>query len=284
MPAQLDPTGRTETLSALFFLVFKPMPSHFFPPSVFESTTPSCSARIQPSNANRASLAGCSWSPFIWKKIVIFFPPPIYSSNNQVFWDVVIFTPRRIPKAFREKVRAHERLSESAESGKQHPSSHPPPSSRRFEKWSGDASRCQGHKLRICTAMVVKRLKGPEPLKHLLASSAVLHVVKVLKAKQRQWECVCVCVHVRDRGQRQGSLHFTDTKPGRTVTLWIIARDRLRAPRRQNADQNNTPPPGFFFSPFLPPAAARWGLDGSAMQSQLAKPVHYLHQRETLLL
>lgn len=36
----------------------------------------------------------------------------------------------------------------------------------------------------ICTAMLVKRLKGPEPLKHLLACSSILYVVKLLKAKQ----------------------------------------------------------------------------------------------------
>lgn len=36
----------------------------------------------------------------------------------------------------------------------------------------------------ICTATLVKRLKGPEPLKHLLASSSILYVVKLLKAKQ----------------------------------------------------------------------------------------------------
>lgn len=36
----------------------------------------------------------------------------------------------------------------------------------------------------ICTATLVKSLKGAEPLKHLLASSSILYVVKPLKAKQ----------------------------------------------------------------------------------------------------
>lgn len=36
--------------------------------------------------------------------------------------------------------------------------------------------------------MVVKGLKGLEPLKHLLASSCILHVVKPLKAKVRRKE------------------------------------------------------------------------------------------------
>lgn len=48
----------------------------------------------------------------------------------------------------------------------------------------------------ICTAMVVKGLKGLKPLKHLLASSSILHVVKLLKATER----------VRDRESERGRL------------------------------------------------------------------------------
>lgn len=95
-----------------------------------------------------------------------------------------------------------------------------------------------------------QRLKGLEPLKHLLASSSILHVVKVLKAKETEKERERAVGRMWEgQGQLEGSLHFTDTKPYHTVTLGIIVRDRLWAPLSQNAGQNNTPPEGLFWQP-----------------------------------
>lgn len=119
-PAQLNPTGRTETLSALFFIFYQYRAIFSPPQSSREQLHLALHASNQEIRAERRSQAPHRLqSESVYFQNPNFFPPlPIYSKNNQVFWDVVIFTPRRIPKPFAKKVRAHERLSESAESGK----------------------------------------------------------------------------------------------------------------------------------------------------------------------
>lgn len=54
-------------------------------------------------------------------------------------------------------------------------------------KWSGMRAVAKVTALHL-HSHGCQRLKGLKPLKHLLASSSILHVVKLLKAKQRQSE------------------------------------------------------------------------------------------------
>ncbi len=52
-------------------------------------------------------------------------------------------------------------------------------------KWSGIRAVAKVTALHL-HSHGCQRLKGLKPLKHLLASSSILHVVKLLKAKERQ--------------------------------------------------------------------------------------------------
>lgn len=76
------------------------------------------------------------------------------------------------------RVRRTHTVSESVDQ-EQHP-----PSSRGL-KWSGIRAVAKVTALHL-HSHGCQRLKGLKPLKHLLASSSILHVVKLLKAKERQ--------------------------------------------------------------------------------------------------
>lgn len=112
-----------------------------------------------------------------------------------------------------------------------------------------DKGCCQGHS----SAFAQPWLSKAERARALETPSGyLLHSACGETAEGKRERGVCGGVLGRmweGQGQREGSLHFTDTKPYHTVTLWIIVKDRPWAPLSQKAGQNNTPPRGFLWQP-----------------------------------
>lgn len=71
-------------------------------------------------------------------------------------------------------------------------------------KWSGIRAVAKVTALHL-HSHGCQRLKGLEPLKHLLATSSILHVVKLLKAKEREgYVGGCLEGCEKDKGNEKG--------------------------------------------------------------------------------
>ena len=122
-------------------------------------------------------------------------------------------------------------------------------------KTERDKSCCQGHSSAFARPWLSKGWKGSSPWNTFWLAPAFCmwwnrwrRKWDGEREKERERERESSWEDVRGtRAKREGSLHFADTEPYHTVTLWIIARDRLWAPLSQNAGQNNTPPRGFLW-------------------------------------